>query len=305
MAQAAPAACCDPCPQPVCTTRYIQRCYYQPVTTYQTKTYYEPVTTYRTSYYYEPVTSYRYSCYVDPCTGCTQQVACPTTSYLLRAKCCPVQSWVQRCCSVPVTAYQRCCYWEPQTCCTTPAPCNGCSAPAAVQVPAVATPNPPVVQEQQQQYYQTPPQTPAPPTVEEKKSGGQVPINQYYPPPNGSGSSFGKPLPGGTLPARPVSPAPAPAVRPDRIASMPSAQVQGQVVRMDRTPRGGVHVLFVSTQPKGASQLVTANAAGQFQVNLTSGDWLVYVAGSDGRQVFHSRLEVNGSQPAPLTVVMR
>src|SRR5262245_11680523 len=38
------------CPQQTCTTRYIQRTYYQPVTTYTTKTYYEPVTTYQTSY---------------------------------------------------------------------------------------------------------------------------------------------------------------------------------------------------------------------------------------------------------------
>ena len=33
----APAPCCPP------TVSYVQRCYYQPVTTYQTKTYYEPV----------------------------------------------------------------------------------------------------------------------------------------------------------------------------------------------------------------------------------------------------------------------
>src|SRR4051794_22933573 len=43
--------CCDPCPQTTCTTRYVQRCYYAPVTTYRTSSYYEPVTTYRTSYY--------------------------------------------------------------------------------------------------------------------------------------------------------------------------------------------------------------------------------------------------------------
>src|SRR5437870_999828 len=52
-------ACCAPaapacCPQPTCTTQYVQRSYYQPVTTYRTSSYYEPVTTYRTSYYYEP-----------------------------------------------------------------------------------------------------------------------------------------------------------------------------------------------------------------------------------------------------------
>ncbi|MGH7171832.1 MAG: hypothetical protein ACRELG_16270, partial [Gemmataceae bacterium] len=60
---AAPAPC-GGCQQ--CTTRYVQRCYYQPVTTYRQSCYMEPVTTYRTSYYYEPCTSYRYSCYYDP-----------------------------------------------------------------------------------------------------------------------------------------------------------------------------------------------------------------------------------------------
>src|SRR5947209_7231330 len=119
---------CNPCPQPICTTRYVQRCYYQPVTCYQTKTYYEPVTTYRTSYYYEPVTSYRYSCYYDPCTCSYQQVACPTTCYRLRSQCCPVQSWVQRCCQVPVTSYHRSFYWEPVTSCCTP---TCATAPAA------------------------------------------------------------------------------------------------------------------------------------------------------------------------------
>src|SRR5690242_19961845 len=38
-----PPPCCTPCQQ--CTTNYVQRCFYQPVTTYQTQTYYEPVTT--------------------------------------------------------------------------------------------------------------------------------------------------------------------------------------------------------------------------------------------------------------------
>src|SRR5947209_17959620 len=138
----APDPCCNPCP-PVCTTRYVQRCYYQPVTCYQTRSYYEPVTTYRTSYYYEPVTSYRYSCYYDPCTCSYQQLACPTTCYKLRSQCCPVQSWVQRCCRVPVTTYQAYSAWEPVTTCCQPAapacppacpPANGYAvAPAAPQ----------------------------------------------------------------------------------------------------------------------------------------------------------------------------
>src|SRR5262249_48673175 len=121
----APAAdpcnpCPQPCPQQVCTTRYVQRCYYQPCTTYQTKTYYEAVTSYRTSYYWEPVTTYRYTSYYDPCTCTCQQQACPVTCYRLRSQCCPVTNYVARCCTVPVTTQRLVTYYEPQTtCCTT------------------------------------------------------------------------------------------------------------------------------------------------------------------------------------------
>src|SRR5262245_36383204 len=66
VAHSSPNPCCPP--PPCCTTCYVQRCYYQPVTSY--KTVCEPVTTYKTSYYWEPVCGYRTSNYVDPCTGC-------------------------------------------------------------------------------------------------------------------------------------------------------------------------------------------------------------------------------------------
>ncbi len=301
---AAPDPCCNPCPPPppVCTTRYIQRCYYQPVTSLQTKTYFEPVTTYRTSFYYEQVTSYRYSCAFDPCTCTYQKVACPVTSYALRAKSCPVQSWVQRCCSVPVTTYQRVSYWEPQTTCTTPC-ANGCAPVAAPVVPQVQVP---AVQEQPST---PPPPTPPPPTVDEKRGGnGAQPFEKYYGPPNGNGNggaSFRQPLPGGAVPARPVNPAPVPAARPDRIASLPNARLEGQVVSAAHAPRPGAQVMFVSTRREAPNQTVTANAVGRFQVNLPAGGWLVYVSGSDGRNVFHSRIDVDGRQPTALTVMAR
>jgi hypothetical protein len=213
--QAYSAPCCDPCcPQTTCTTYYVQRCYYQPVTTYQTRTYYEPVTTYQTSYYYEPVTTYRYSCYIDPCTGCPQQVAVPCTSYQLKARTCPVQSWVQRCCLVPVTTYQRCTYWEPHTTCSTaPACCPSTPSccPSTAPAPAV-TPQPPTINEQrtlppagtqpQQQYY-----TPQPPVINEQRSSGSTaaPSYRYY------GQGEQKPTPTFTPPPPP------PVVRLDRI----------------------------------------------------------------------------------------
>jgi hypothetical protein len=300
VAQAAPAdPCCNPCPQPVCTTRYVQRCYYQPVTCYTTKTYYEPVTTYTTKYYYEPVTTYRYTCQCDPCTGCCQQVACPVTSYCLKAQCCPVQSWVQRCCQVPVTTYQRVSYWEPQTCCVNP--CNPCSNGGAVGVapaPFVGQ-APPQVQEQQ-----PPVQTNPPPIIKEQGGSGNGaapggPTDRYYGPnaPAAPGA-FRHPLPKALVPVQPV----APAIKLERIAFAPDGHLDGQVVKLDRTPRAGARVMFVNAGRQAANQTVTANAAGRFQVNLASGAWLVYVAGQDGRPVFQSRIEVDGRPASPLTV---
>jgi hypothetical protein len=170
-------------------------------------------------------------------------------------------------------------------------------APAPV-VPAPVVPAQPVPAIQEQQQL---PQTPPPPVINEQRGGnGNPPIRQDF---------FG-PRPGALqrpgvnpLPAQPV--APAPAVRLDRITSTTDARLEGQVVRQDRAPQPGVRVLFVSAQRQAPNCTVTANSAGRFQVSLASGSWLVYVAGSDGRPVFHSRLDVSGSTPPPLTVVAR
>jgi hypothetical protein len=315
------------CPQTTCTTNYVQRCFYQPVTTYQSRTYFEPVTTYRTSYYYEPVTTYRYSCYVDPCTGCPQKVATPCTSYQLRSQCCPVQSWVQRCCSVPVTTYQRCSYWEPvttccqvpQPCCPAPAPCcptglTAAPAPPAVGVAVTPAPVPgpaappsvgeqrslppgPPAAAQQPQYY--PPQ---PPVIQEQRSGPAPSMyDKYY----GSGyrqPGLGAPAP--VDPSRQTAPPP-PAVKLDRIVLGPEGPIQGRVVRMDNAPRPGTRVVFVSADRKSDRQAVTANAAGRFEVPLGAGAWHVYLSGPDGRQEYHSRIEVSDRQAPFLTLVSR
>ena len=156
----------QPC-APVCTTRYVQRCYYQPVVSYQTRSYYEPVTTYRTSYYYEPVASYRYSCYYDACSCSYQQVACPTTSYQLRSQTCAVQSWVQRCTTVPVTTYQQASYWEPVTTCSAPPASPCCTPPAAPSPIADCAPVPAAPPATQPPPTATEPRIPAPPGVTE------------------------------------------------------------------------------------------------------------------------------------------
>jgi hypothetical protein len=304
VAYSAPAASCNPCQQ--CTTNYVQRCYYQPVTTYQTQSYYEAVTTYTTKTYYEPVTTYRYSSYYDPCSCSCQQVATPCTSYVARQQCCPVQSWVQRCCQVPVTAYQKAFYWEPQTSCYTPAPtcCTPTSGGPIAAPPAMATQPPPVM-------TQPPPavdgrSTPPPPTVDGKSSGGNPTYNEYYQkdqpqsqyrqlPPNGQVQA----------PAKSSPSVPPPSVKLERIASSDGTVINGQVVNDANSPKAGARLIFVSAQRQAPEKSATANGAGHFQVELAQGGWLVYLRGTDGQQAYHSRIDVAAKQTTPIVLVSR
>ena len=303
-----PCAC--PCPQTVCTTNYVQRCYYQPVVTYQAQTYTEPVTTYRTSYYYEPVTAYRYTGCFDPCTCTYRQVATAYTTYRLRAQCCPVTTYVQRCAYVPVTTYRRCCYWEPQTCCSLVDPCTGAPvgtpAPAVPAVPAV--PAQPGVSESLR---------PGGPGVTEQFNGGSTGspgYNRFYPPmnpapPEGSGSSrqrsqFNPPLPPAPQPpAKPIVP------KYDRIAydadpDPGQANLVGVVLEEgDNTPKAGAQLVFVNDGPGGRQETATADSSGRFRVHLTSGTWTVYVRDAQGQQRYHSKVHVRTGEVQQMTLV--
>src|SRR5579875_3396233 len=322
-AAAAPAPC-GGCQQ--CTTRYVQRCYYQPVTTYRQSCYLEPVTTYRTSYYYEPCTSYRYSCYFDPCTCSYQQVACPVTTYRLRAQSCPVTSYLQRCCLQPVTTYQQVTYYEPQTtCCTTTIgapvaapPCPSSAAPAApppavqgtpmVPAPGVSggsTAAPPAVSGQSN----------VPPPAVQGGSNEPLPpeqagatSNNYRIPrmPNSDGSAYRQPRLQAPVPVPPAAPTPKPRVRFDRITSAPKHNTEGQVVRPDRQPQAGVKVIFVCADAQGGRQALTTDSSGHFQTTLAAGNWLVYTQDAAGRLVYQQKLRIANDTPTvPLSLVSR
>jgi hypothetical protein len=311
---AAPApAPCGGCQQ--CTTRYVQRCYYQPVTTYRQSCYMEPVTTYRTSYYYEPVTSYRYSCHYDPCTCSYQQVAQPVTSYRLRSQCCPVTSYLQRCCMQPVTSYQQAFYYEPvTTCCTTTVGAPVAAPPAGVSsVPAAPPPGvssqpaapPPGVSSQPS----TPPpavnSTEAPPPGQAEGMKYNSNLNNRVPrmPLAPDSSSFRQPRLQAPVPVQPATPT---RVRFDRITSAPRHNTQGQVLRTDRIPQGGAKLLFVSADQRGARQNVTADGRGQFQTTLATGTWLIYVQDGSGRLVYQQKVQVGDDRPGqPITLVSR
>jgi hypothetical protein len=279
-----------PCPQP-CTTRYVQRSYYQPVTTYRTETYYEPVTTYKTSYYYEPVTSYRYSMYYDPCTGCPQQVATPVTAYRLRSQCCPVTSYLARTACKPVTGYQIAYYWEPQTTC--------CQTTIGAPIFAQPTPAaPPPVGES------------APPSAGD--TGGYPPppssdgSRRYYEPPimprAGDTNSYRQPPLGAPQVLPPAAPPEPAKVRLDKIVAVPRDNVHGALVGTNQAPQPNRRVLFVNADRERTQEEVLTDGAGRFCASLVSGNWLVYTSGADGRPVFHRKLEVRDAEAVSLTL---
>jgi hypothetical protein len=319
----APAAC-GSCQQPQCTTRYVQRCYYKPVTTYRQSCYMEPVTTYRTSYYYEPCTSYRYSCYYDPCTCGYQQVAQPVTSYRLRSRCCPVTSYLQRCCLQPVTSYQQAFYYEPQTTCCQTTIGAPVAAPGGVAVPYSP---PPVVSSQPSVAPPAVSSQPsvAPPAVNSQPYGPPPAVNSTEAPPSGQNmkynSQFSNPVPRmpfapdssssrqpqlqAPISTQPVAPARTPQPRFDRITSAPHPNMAGQVIRADRLPQSRAQVLFVSADRKGGRQAITADDRGRFQTTLTSGTWLIYIQNDSGQLMYQQKVQVGEDQSPLLTLVSR
>jgi len=303
-----------PCPQTTCTTRYIQRTYYQPYTAYRTSSYLQLVTTYRTSFYYEPVCSYRYSCYYDPCTCSYRSVAQPVTSYRLRSRCCPVTSYLQRTCMTPVTAYRQACYYEPvTTCCTTtPGAPVGSLPPGAAVTPAPATGNgygngngngiAPVPGATETRDDSTlPPHPPGGtvPNADETRERGPtalenrkpvVPQPRVMPPASGNGYR---------APARP------PVVRLDRIASRNGHSLEGRVLDGRRQPRASARVLFVSADRKSLQRTAQTDRDGSFRAQLSAGGWLVYTYDARGRPVFARRVEVPDGRSVQVTLVNR
>ena len=289
-------ACAPACPPPpvtTCTTKYVQRCYYQPVVSYKQTTSYEPVTSYRTSYYYEPVTSCRYSCYYDPCTCRYQRVATPVTSYRLRSQCCPVTSYLQRTCMTPVTSYQQSFYYEPVTsCCTT-------SAGAAVTAPPAGATVVPGTSETRQPADAA---LPAPPPGTTESHGASAPATEIR-------RSERSPAIGGPpmAPADGASrrPSPPPPTRFDRIASRGNSNLEGKVVDASRAPRSGVKILLVSAESRSVQQTVTADRDGKVAAAVGSGGWLLYTHDDKGRPVFSRRVEVPSDRGVTMTLVQR
>ena len=267
----APVYVAQAAPVENCTTKYIQRSFYQPVTVMETKSYYEPVTTTRTSYYYEPVTTYSYSYRWDSCSCCYQAIATPVTSLQVKSQQCPVQSYVQKTMQVPTKAYKLAYEYIPQKTCCTPTTTIGAPVPGDANGPLQAVPNspqPPLLQPQAT--------APAGPNV------GNTGNNAYYFQPSGnSGNSNWQP---------------AANTANDRIVPEPVNQnVPAQVTQNGVAPQGA-QVLFVNAKT-GTRHSVAATGNGQFSLTLGAGNYHVYLANQSGA-TYHSQVNVNREQPS-------
>lgn len=303
----APVVAAAPCcPQQV---QYVQRTMYTPVTSYEPVCTQVPVTSNFTSFYWEPVRSYTYSSYFDPCTCTCQSIATPVCSYRLRSQCNSVTNYVQRISYRPVTTFRKSCFLEAvpvNPCCPTAPAAVAAAVPTVPAGPIVAVPQPGAV----------PPlnlQTPEPALNEQRTLPNAATPSPA--PGEGTNSYYGNtipPLTGQSLRPVPFAPAAPPAnvpVRPGQIAMRPTshgaANVTGQIVANNFTPRGGAQMVFVSAQKQDMRVAATADKAGRFQVDLPAGGWYVYLAGADGKATYHSQLTVKSSESRNVTVVSR
>lgn len=323
---AAPVAAA-PSPCNSCNTQYVQRSYYEPVTSYERKSYYEPVTTYQTSYYYEPVTTYRYSCYYDPCSCGTKQVATPETSYRLRSQQTPTTGYVEKVAYQPTTSYRSAFYYEPVTTCTQTTTTVG--SPIFPANPAPAVVNPPCNTPSAPGVYSAPGAT-----------GGTSPgmgapgVNEQRITPSATGSGVSTPITSAPamgrmtaqesprvylsapqnmpsqdqLPAtrqgnwsQPVSPAfntpaatiPPSNVRMDRLTSRGReyTQLSGNLVQAPANTR----IVFIPANPAQGAEEARTGGAGQFDIKLQSGRYGVYAENGNGRPVFLQNIDIGGS----------
>jgi hypothetical protein len=120
--------------------------------------------------------------------------------------------------------------------------------------------------------------------------------------PPASGISYRQAPP--RIPA-PVRPLPPPAVRIDRIVAAPAGQVEGVLASMRSVSWAGSQVLFISADRTAVRQTAGVDSYGRFRAVLTSGGWLVYVQGTDGRPVFQRRIDVRDNETQSIRLVSR
>ena len=232
-----------------------------------------------------------------PCSCSYQQVARPQTCYRLRSQTCAATSYLQRTCQVPVTC-PALVLLQPVT--------SLHQQPRQVVVGACAPPCMPLGPAGAVAVPRVNEQRRCPPLRLYRAAGGPASRRQrssgrrLLPPTRRTGrttalSGSQRTRRRGTdergCAARRRPPVPP---RPHR-GAVPATgnQVEGKVVLNDNSPPANARLLFVSAEKQGPQETVTADNNGRFNVTLASGDWLVYLTGTDGKPVFHSKIDIS------------
>lgn len=255
-------------------TETVQRCEYEPVTVMKPVTEQVAVPTIERRYYDDPVTTYSTRSYYNPETCRTECVTVPRTSFVRREECNTVTKYIERVRMVPTQSQRKVCYNTPVTTITQYGPttktyeCDNCQLP-----PAGGT---------------------RPPAVEVQPSRPPSVSPEYIPPTN---------MPSGSQIKRPVAPYTGPVTA--RSVSRTKAAVRGEVVLNDRaTPRPDAKVIFLSASDLANRHETTADAYGNFDLDLPAGDWFVYLGTGTGRAAYQNTVTV-GEAGKSLTVVSR
>jgi hypothetical protein len=115
----------------------------------------------------------------------------------------------------------------------------------------------------------------------------------------GTGSSFQHP------PEILTPPLPPPPIRLDRIAARDSSTgVQGQLVSRSKTTPANVSILLLHTGQPRLQQRVRADDAGNFDVTLSPGTWLVYTRDAGGQEVYRGQIVVRQPQTSRVRVLV-
>jgi hypothetical protein len=103
---------------------------------------------------------------------------------------------------------------------------------------------------------------------------------------------------------RPANVAPKnPKVTLDRIAALPTPNLEGQVVSKQQEGLPAAKLMFRSLDNESANTFATADSAGRFQVTLASGKWLVYTHDTQSRPVLQAKVEVNNQDVKSIRLI--
>src|SRR5262249_10935212 len=95
-------------------------------------------------------------------------------------------------------------------------------------------------------------------------------------------------------------------LRPEKTVSLSKVvAVRGEVVLNDQmTPRGGAKLVFRNASKREQKEYVTANAFGEFDVNLPAGTWYLYV-GEGTQATYHKQINLGDRETVDYKVVSR